>query len=308
MRPRNVFLALVTLCALVGIASIYPKSQSSAQVDVKKAAAQPVRQPSPGETSSECDRILMQQQPLVSIAGYLGTVKQNDQALKLVEKMQSCGIKFDRAREYDTVYSLAAAGQIDQALQVANSIENNGMKGAALQRLAEILAEAGKYEQALEIANTIANTDEAKTHKHEAFANIARKLASSGQIDRALQLANRLDGDSKASALSHIATTLASSGQFDSALQVANRLNGDSKASALSRIASTLASSGQFDRGLQLVKTIEIEPAKPIALARLAESLTDAKQLEQVLQMAKTIKADSRGQQLMLSHIGLQFC
>jgi hypothetical protein len=103
----------------------------------------------------------------------------------------------------------------------------------------------------LKVANTIANTDEAKTYKHEAIINIADKLASSGQIDRALQLVNQLDGYSKAS--------------------------------ALGAIASSLSSSGQFDRVLQLVKTIQIEPAKPIALARIADSLTDARQLEQAL-------------------------
>jgi hypothetical protein len=129
MQPRNLFLALVTLCTLVGIASIYPKSQFSAQIDVKKAAAQP--QPLPGETPSQCDRILIKQRPLVNVGGYLAAVGQHDQAQELLEKMQNCGIKFDQAREYDTVYSLAEAGQIEQALQVANSIQNNGMKGAA---------------------------------------------------------------------------------------------------------------------------------------------------------------------------------
>jgi hypothetical protein len=58
---------------------------------------------------------------------------------------------------------------------------------------------------------------------------------------------------------------------------------------------------------LQLVKTIQIDAAKPIALGRFAESLTEAKQLEQVWQMAKTIKVGSMEQQPMLSRIAISF-
>ena len=341
MRPRNVLLAVFSLCTLVGIASIYPKSQSSAQVDVKQAEAQPACQSFRGDISAESERnILMKERPLIPIAWYLAAVGQYDQALELVDRMKYCGSKdlvlsgignsmakegqIERAlqltstiRDHDEkvivlgsvaeqlvrigkhdqamklfnntvtddlnklrvltkiVPSLVEAGQIDRALQAANTIKLDANKAIVLSHIASTLAKASKYEQALEIANTIANTDETQNYKHEAFANIAVELASSGQIDRALQLVNPLD--------SH------------------------HNASALGKIAVQFASSGQFDRALQLVNTIQSDPTQAIVLTILAESLTEMSQLEQVLQIAKTIEVGSIEQQSMLSRIAIRF-
>jgi tetratricopeptide (TPR) repeat protein len=341
MQPRNVLLAVVSLCTLVGIGSIYPKSQSSAQVEVKQAAAQPACQSFRGDISSQSDfNILMKERPLISIAWYLAAVGQYDQALELVDRMKYCSSKdmalagvassmakegqIERAlqltntiRDHDEKVivwgsvaeklvrigkhdqamklfnntinnelnklrvltriapSLVEAGQIEQALQAANTLKLGVNKAIVLSQIASTLAKASKYEQALEIANTIANTDEAKHNKHEAFANIAVELASSGQIDRALQLVNPLD--------SH------------------------NKASALGEIAVEFASSGEFDRALQLVNTIQSDPTQAIVLTFLAESLTEVRQLEQVLQIAKTIQVGSMEQQSMLSRIAIRF-
>jgi len=339
MQPRNVLLAVISLCTLVGIGSIYPKSQSSAQVDVKQAAVQLACQSFRGENSSESERnIQMKDRPLVSIAWYLAAVGQYDQALELVDRMKHCGFK-DLALA-GVASRMAKEGQIDRALQLTNTIRDHDEKAIVWGSVAEKLVRTGKHDQAMKLVNDTINDD---LNKLGILTKIVPGLVEAGQIDRALQAANTIKLDAnKAIVLSHIASTLAeaskyeqaleiantianpnqtqddkhevfvkialdlaSSGQFDRALQLVNQLDSDRKASALGEIAVKLASSGQFDRALQLVKTTQSNPAHPIVLARFAESLTEARQLEPVLQMAKMIKVGSMEQQSMLSRIAI---
>jgi tetratricopeptide (TPR) repeat protein len=339
MQPRNVLLAVVSLCTLVGITSIYPKSQSSAQVDVKQAAVQPACQSFPGHFSSQSERnILMKDRPLISIAWYLAAVRQYDQALELVDRVKYCGFK-DMALA-GVASSMAKEGQIDRALQLTNTIRDHDEKAIVWGSVAEKLVRTGKHDQAIKLVNNTINDD---LNKMNILTKIVPILVEAGQIDRALQAANTMKLDAnKATVLSHIASTLAevskyeqaleiantianpdgtqvykheafvniavelaSSGQIDRALQLVNQLDSYRKGSALGKIAVELASSGQFDRALQLVKSTQSDPAHPIVLARFAESLTDTRQLEPVLQMAKTIEVGSMEQQSMLSKIAI---
>jgi tetratricopeptide (TPR) repeat protein len=221
MRPRNVFLALVSLCALVGIASIDPKSQSSAQVDVKKAAAQPACQPLPGEISSQSDRnIVMKERPLISIAWYLAGVGQYDQALELVNRMKYCGFK--EMALGSVASSLAKGGQIDRALQLANTIRHQDEKAIALGGVAENLARTGKHDQAMKLVNDTIKDD---LNKLRVLTKIVPILVEAGQIDQALQAANTMKLDAnKATVLSHIASTLAEVGKYEQALEIANTI------------------------------------------------------------------------------------
>jgi hypothetical protein len=105
MRTQNFFLGLVALCVVAGIASIYPKSPSSAQIDVKEAAAQSACQTLQGDTPSGRN-IIRKERPMVGIAWYLAAVGQYDQALKLVDRMKYCGF-----------HKLIEAGQTELASQ-----------------------------------------------------------------------------------------------------------------------------------------------------------------------------------------------
>ena len=341
MQPRNFLLAVVSLCTLVGIGSIYPKSQSSAQVDVKQAAVQPTCQSFRGENSSESERnIQMKDRPLVSIAWYLAAVGQYDQALELVDRMKHCGFK-DLALA-GVASRMAKEGQIDRALQLTNTIRDHDEKAIVWGSVAEKLVRTGKHDQAMKLVNNnisddinkiniltkivpslveagqtdralqAANTMKLDANKANVLSHIASNLAEASKYEQALEIANTIansDGTQgyKHEALGNIAVELASSGQIDRALQLVNQLDGYHKASALGKIAVDLASSGQFDRALQLVKTTQSDPAHPIVLGRFAESLTDARQLEPVLQMAKMIKVGSMEQQSMLSRIAISF-
>ncbi len=325
MQPRNVLLAVVSLCTLVGITSIYPKSQSSAQVDVKQAAVQPACQSFPGHFSSQSERnILMKDRPLISIAWYLAAVRQYDQALELVDRVKYCGFK-DMALA-GVASSMAKEGQIDRALQLTNTIRDHDEKAIVWGSVAEKLVRTGKHDQAIKLVNNTINDD---LNKMNILTKIVPILVEAGQIDRALQAANTMKLDAnKATVLSHIASTLAeaskyeqaleiantiatpdgtqvykhetfvniavelaSSGQIDRALQLVNQLDSDHKANALGKIAIELASSGQIDRALQLVNQLD-SYRKASALGKIAVELASSGQFDRALQLVKTTQSD----------------
>lgn len=338
MRHQNLFLALLTLSAVVSIASIYPKSQLSALIDIKKAAAQSACQTFQGETLSK-ENIIMKERSMVGIAWYLAAVGQNDQALKLADRMKYCGFR-DMAL-VEVVGSLTKGGQIDRAMQLFNSIRSQEEKGFALASIAENLVKARQYDQAIKLVDTI----KIKYQPVRVLLRLTNSLAQAGQIDRALQVANTIQlGDSKAFVLYGIAKTLAeagnyeealriadtiadtddvrsqkqgafvniadklaSSGKIDLALQVANRLDSFSKGRVLGAIASNLAKTGQFNQAMQLVETIKNDPLKAEALAHLAENLTETNQLEQVLQMVEKIEYGSTEKEFTISRIAISF-
>jgi tetratricopeptide (TPR) repeat protein len=338
MRNQNFFQVVVILSAVVGIASIDPKSQLSALIAVKKAAAQSACQNTQGDTPSD-HNIEMKERPLIGIASYLAALGQYDQALKLVDRMKACDLR-DIAL-VKVASTLAKGGEYDQALKLVDRMKEPGFRDIALVEVASTLAKERQFDRALQLVNIIRRHDE----KALALNSIAKSLAQAGQIDRALQLANTIQlGYRKASLLDSIVDTLteagnyeqalriadtiadtdevkthkqdafvniayklASSGKIDLALQVANRLDDRSKARALGAIASSLAKTGQFNQAMQLVETIKNDPLKAVALVRLAENLTEANQLEQVLQEVKKIQDGSMEEEFTISSIAISF-
>ncbi|MGB3238724.1 MAG: hypothetical protein WBB29_10530, partial [Geitlerinemataceae cyanobacterium] len=128
-----------------------------------------------------------------------------------------------------------------------------------LYQIAMALAKAGEIDRALEMAQTADSYLE-----NSALSGIAYTLAKAGEIDRALTVAGTITDESeKAWALSGIAITLAEAGEIDRALTVAGTITDESeKAWALSGIAYTLAEAGVVDRALTLAGTITDESTK----------------------------------------------
>jgi tetratricopeptide (TPR) repeat protein len=84
---------------------------------------------------------------------------------------------------------LAAAGQYNKALEVAETLKDNYEdKQRALEAIARGLAKAERYDQAIEIAKTIYDFPV----KARALDAIVSKLAEKGQYDRALQVAETI--------------------------------------------------------------------------------------------------------------------
>jgi tetratricopeptide (TPR) repeat protein len=196
-------------------------------------------------------------------------------------------------------------GDTTQALQVANTIQEDSVKAVALEVIATALAKAGDTKQAVQLANTI----QGNFYKTDASVDIATALAKAGDttqaqavFTQALQLANTIQGDfHKAVALGNIATALARAGDTTQALQVANTISKDfGKARALVDIATALAEAGDTTQALQVANTIQEDSDKVWALRDIATALAEAGDttqaqavFTQALQVANSLSKDS---------------
>ena len=137
---------------------------------------------------------------------------------------------------------LTKAGQVTQALDVANTITGENEKSLALAAVARELTRAGQVTQALDIANTITGENE----KVSTLVDIARELAKAGQpeqagstLAQALDVANIIKWEpQKVSALVAIARELTRAEQPEQAgstlaqaLDVANAITGGKRES-----------------------------------------------------------------------------
>ena len=115
------------------------------------------------------------------------------------------------------VFALANAGDIKQALEVAQQIESPRSKGSALGGIASALARAGEIKQALEVAQQI----EDRISKMIALGDITGALVEAGEIKQALELAQKIENPYlKVNVLRDIASALANEGDKAQALAI----------------------------------------------------------------------------------------
>jgi tetratricopeptide (TPR) repeat protein len=168
-----------------------------------------------------------------------------------------------------------------EALQIAQKIEDGWGRSWALREIAIAVAEAGQFDRALQIAQKIDELDRSSV--------LVGVLAKAGQFDRALQIAQKIeDASGRSWALSDIAIVLAKAGQFDRALQIAQKIEDESIRSWA--LVGVLAKAGQFDRALQIAQEeTENELDHSLALKYIAAALAEAGQLDRALEVAETI-------------------
>src|SRR5919199_2963081 len=129
-------------------------------------------------------------------------------------------------------------------------------------------AVAGQYNQALEIAQSINDPN----FKAMGLGAIAIELADKGQYDKALEVSKPIkDDSSKMMALDAIAPHLTTAQQYDQALNIAQSIEYDEKkARALEAIARHLTTAQQYDQALEIAKTIKDDSSKKMALDAIA--------------------------------------
>lgn len=121
----------------------------------------------------------------------------------------------------DIAYHYAMARQSERALQIVEKIDNP-RKNDVFISVVENYVEAEEFEQAKQLAETIKNPD-GDDYKVYALSEIAYGYAKTGQFDKAVEFAESLDCDfHKNEALWEIAYRYAEIGQFELALQMAN--------------------------------------------------------------------------------------
>ncbi len=161
---------------------------------------------------------------------------------------------------------------LSQAIEIAQSIAG-AISSEVFAVIAGKYAEVGQFTQAIQTAQTI----EDEHSKVDALASIAGEYAKIGQNEKANQLLSQAvataqtieEQSSKAEIVAAIAKKLAKAGQFSEAPCNGSDDEQSSKAEIVTAIAK-LAKAGQFKQALVTVQTIEDKQSKAEALTVVA--------------------------------------
>jgi tetratricopeptide (TPR) repeat protein len=207
-----------------------------------------------------------------------GEIKGLNQALEAAEAIEN---ELNRVMALGNIArALVQVGEkngLDRALGAAAEIRDGSAKAFALDMLAPVLAQSGELNRALEVAETIEN----EGNRASALSQMAEILAQVGNrvgLDRVRMAATAVEGqDAKALVLSGLVRALAQVGEFDRALAEVEAIGVEEhRASALSGVVQALAQAGEFDRALAEVEAIGIEEHAVSALSGAAQALARA--------------------------------
>lgn len=188
-----------------------------------------------------------------------------------------------------TVSNLIGAGKLDEALQVAQKIQDVSQKNQALSRIAIAYKEAGQLELAFGVAKRITEPSQSNNTfwngnislKDNALSEIVQAYVKAGQLEQALQVAEVMNEGYKVVALLDIAEKYRVAGQSVGAARVIDRAvvayrtmakpNSADPAVAvnvrlliLSRFAIQYVAVGQKERAVELSSEIfEVAKTRP---------------------------------------------
>jgi tetratricopeptide (TPR) repeat protein len=148
----------------------------------------------------------------------------------------------------------AQRGELDAAIQRAETIPDPYLKDRALGAIAIQALEHGESQLALELINSVEDPMLQETY----IEQIASKAAGEGRFDEAIQLTDNLGDPSPV--LSNIASVYAAKGHLPEALELARSIETVGiRVNTLNHLAATLAKSENREEALQLVHEGENE-------------------------------------------------
>jgi tetratricopeptide (TPR) repeat protein len=211
----------------------------------------------------------------------------------LIQNAESRGLAYQLIGE-----ALLARGEKEEAcaifrqeLEVAKNIGLGQSKWQALGRIAQALALVGQLDEALEVVEMIEDAGDKAT----ALGEVAAALVKIGQIDQALTVVEMIeDAEYKATALGKVALALTRAEQLDQALNVAQMIApGFLRGIVLSRIAQALIEAGGRELARAVVsqamasaEKIEGEYTEGMLLAEIAQALGQLGEHEQARRVA----------------------
>jgi tetratricopeptide (TPR) repeat protein len=216
----------------------------------------------------------------------LGEIEQVEGAIEIA------GLVLDDESKRKLATSLASKELFDQALKVAEGIEEAWERSEALRAIAGGMAKAGMtdwakevFDQALKVAEGI----EEALWRAEALREIAGEMAKAGMTDWAKEVFERALKVAEGIAwmwvgpLEAIAEGMAKAGMFEQALKVAEKAW--ERARALREIAEEMAKAGVQDEALwrdalKVAEGIEEARERAGALREIAEGLAEAGEVE----------------------------
>lgn len=201
--------------------------------------------------------------------------------------------------------SYAKVENYDSAVRVARGIEDEAFQACVLSAIASQVAASGQADSALSIAQTIASN----YYKAVALISISRSYSNAEQTSKAAEVLTQIiriawviknDRD-PAWMLTHLSYYVQEKlGQLDTAFEIAQLVENDSdKAWILNRIARKYAKVRQFDRAIQIAEIIIDNDEKELALAWIADEYVQAGQSDEALKIVATIDNDWKNSPLI---------
>jgi tetratricopeptide (TPR) repeat protein len=204
--------------------------------------------------------------------------------------IEVAGLVLGDVSKRELAASWASKELFDQALKVAEGIEDAWRRAEALIAIAGGMAKAGVQDEALwRDALKVAEGIEKAEKRARALREIAGEMAEAGMFDQALKVAEGIEEAwERAGALIAIAGEMAKAGMedwakevFDQALKVAEGIeDAEKRAGALITIAEGMAKAGMFDQALKVAEGIEDAEKRAGALITIAEGMAKAGEVE----------------------------
>jgi len=183
----------------------------------------------------------------------------------------------------------AEAGQFDQALQIARTIEAPEGKAYELSQIADKYVKATRFEEAgriLDEAKQIAETIKDPTSKYSTLESLSASYAQAGQFDQATQVGATIENPYfKTSALQAIAEIYEKAGQIDKAVELLSQAvqviktvkqgkdysapRNSAENTLMEMAGSYYATKGQFTLALYVVKSLDDVSDQAYTLARI---------------------------------------
>jgi len=206
--------------------------------------------------------------------------------------------------------ALAAAGQVNEATDIANSIIGRYGAAEALAKIAAALARAGYREHADAVAGQAqvsAVSDNQARWQALHLIEVSKALAEGGLHEHAVTAARKAltvaeanhDWDHKNPAVTEIARTLAAMGQLEQAVDEARSFyHASDQATALAKVAEVLAQTKRHEQAVataqlarDMAQSVPDPSRKAMTLSRIAKTLTGAGLYEQAIGVAGEAEA-----------------
>jgi hypothetical protein len=191
------------------------------------------------------------------------------------------------------VCALASNGHAGQAAMAARrAAADYQLSGWSRSEMAWALAAAGQADQAIELARAGAGLD--MRDRDRVLAPAAETLAARGQTERAVQLAESISaGQQRSQTLAQVAMTVAERGNLEWAAELATRAATHSGSGtyewdlAAEALATALAGAGQAALAGRLIRAVTRPVSRSRALGRLAIALAGSGRLDEAQQAAQ---------------------
>ena len=271
MNKQASFLSLLTIPSLLLFSPSMSIASTNAEVEV--------RQSQPNQLSQVPKSPIYSKQILRSIVRTLIYQGEWKQALDIMESQ-----KIDEGwpAEVLILYSqITAAGELDLALQLAQSIQDEDLRNLILNQIALSFVKVGKAEVAWQIIQPLPKEDTAQV-----MIAVAEAFAVQGDTERILQIAQSIDDRQEQ------AVALSLAGNLEEALQLAENLEFWKKTKTLGSIAGALTKAGKFDQALELANSLPKNASQGFVLSEIVIALIELEQWEQALQVAALIEND----------------